>query len=200
MELAIRLDHLIRARRTPIRTSLSFNPVGIPEAEPMQIGYTRLSEAERERRRRNHLCMYCGQAGHLRASCPVKATSRNPAAVSSRLLSSKSFTVDISLIINGEVVKSRAFIDSGAAGNFIDATFAKTHRISLHSCEPTVTVTALDGRPLGTGERQYITPPLTLSIGPQHKETIQFYTIHSSLHPMILGFPWLERHNPQISW
>ena len=39
--------------------------------EPMQLGRTRLSQVERLRRRRLGLCIYCGQAGHLLAQCPV---------------------------------------------------------------------------------------------------------------------------------
>jgi len=37
----------------------------------------KITEKERERRRANGLCMYCGQAGHLASSCPSGAT-RNP--------------------------------------------------------------------------------------------------------------------------
>ena len=41
-------------------------------AEPMQLGRTQLSSAERQRRRRENCCMYCGQGGHYVSSCPVK--------------------------------------------------------------------------------------------------------------------------------
>jgi hypothetical protein len=33
----------------------------------------RLPAAERERRKKNNLCLYCGQAGHAVATCPVRA-------------------------------------------------------------------------------------------------------------------------------
>ena len=38
--------------------------------EPMQLGRTHLTVAERERRRSRGLCLYCGEQGHLREACP----------------------------------------------------------------------------------------------------------------------------------
>ncbi len=38
----------------------------------MQLGYTHLTPEERERRLQHHLCLYCGKAGHLKMSCPVR--------------------------------------------------------------------------------------------------------------------------------
>ncbi|XDV26708.1 hypothetical protein PO909_030346 [Leuciscus waleckii] len=80
MDLAIRLDNLMRARRTPPKPRVGEYPSASSEPEPMQIGFTRLTTEERERRRRNHLCLYCAQPGHLRATCPVRPTSRDSAA------------------------------------------------------------------------------------------------------------------------
>ena len=44
--------------------------------EPMQVGRARLSREERERRRSQGLCLYCGRAGHFIHSCPVKEQAR----------------------------------------------------------------------------------------------------------------------------
>ena len=43
------------------------------ECEPMQIGHTRLSPEERQRRFKGNLCLYCGEPGHFIASCPAKS-------------------------------------------------------------------------------------------------------------------------------
>ena len=37
----------------------------------MELGSRRLSEAEKERRRINRLCYYCGQATHNAFNCPT---------------------------------------------------------------------------------------------------------------------------------
>ena len=39
---------------------------------PMELGSRRLSEAEKERRRINRLCYYCGQANHNAFNCPAR--------------------------------------------------------------------------------------------------------------------------------
>ena len=38
--------------------------------EPMQLGRMTLTPSERQRRLRQRLCFYCGQAGHVSAGCP----------------------------------------------------------------------------------------------------------------------------------
>ncbi len=43
----------------------------LPEEEPMQVGRARLTVGERHRRLANQLCLYCGEAGHMAAACPV---------------------------------------------------------------------------------------------------------------------------------
>ncbi len=82
MDLTIRLDNLMRSRRP--RRGFPALPVvqKSPEPEPMQIGVTQLSAEERERRVRQHLCLYCGQAGHLRATCPTRPPRHDSTAVS----------------------------------------------------------------------------------------------------------------------
>ncbi len=134
IDLAIRIDNLLRSRRQP---RFSSAPVGVtappPDSEPMQIGFTHLSEEERERCMRGNLCLYCGLSGHMRATCPTRP-SRNAPAVSSNLNSSTVLEIPVTLMVKGQITETSALIDSGAAGNFIDATFAKTHHIPLVPC------------------------------------------------------------------
>lgn len=79
MEQAIRLDNRLRERYfnhpkpsfgvpTPAPTPTS--QVSQFSAEPMQLGRTRLSPTERDRRMREQLCLYCGLSGHFRSTCP----------------------------------------------------------------------------------------------------------------------------------
>ncbi|MGL5566229.1 MAG: DUF4939 domain-containing protein [Plesiomonas sp.] len=46
------------------------------DPEPMQVGRARLSREERERRRSQGLCLYCGASGHIIRNCPVKDQAR----------------------------------------------------------------------------------------------------------------------------
>lgn len=39
-----------------------------------------------------------------------------------------------------------------------------------------------------------------MQIGALHKENIEFLVISSPNHTLILGMPWLRKHNPQVSW
>ena len=53
-----------------------FNPVHVGGPTPMEIDSTRrrgpLTEAEKQRRRANRLCLYCGGPGHIAITCPHK--------------------------------------------------------------------------------------------------------------------------------
>ena len=79
VSLAIQLDNRLRechrtqphVRRSADVPAPSWSPVSTTSSdpEPMLIGGTHLSQAERDRRRREGLCYYCGKAGHLRTSC-----------------------------------------------------------------------------------------------------------------------------------
>ncbi len=200
IELSIKIDNLLRSRRTNRLPALLVAPSAAnSDIEPMQIGLTHISEEERERRIRQSLCLYCGLPGHLRASCPTRP-SRNPAAVSVIPKSTTNLEIDVTLEINGRVIETVALIDSGAAGNFIDASFAKSNNIPLVPCDSHLAVAALDGRPLGSGCIQFTTEDIQLSIGVLHTETIRLFVFQSPQNPIILGLPWLEQHNPSISW
>ncbi|KAI2653118.1 Transposon Tf2-6 polyprotein [Labeo rohita] len=199
--LSIRVDNVMRARK-PSRAftaSPPFPSVPMASPEPMQLGVTKLSAEERERRLRNNLCLYCGQAGHVRATCPTRPP-RPPASVSSARLHLNRCEIPVTLCYEDLSIHTTALIDSGAAGNFIDADFVRTNHLPILSCVSPVAVAALDGRPLGTGRIEHTTGDLTLHTEPQHKETIRFFIITSPRTPLILGYPWLHQHEPTISW
>lgn len=88
---AVRCDNRLFERRQEKRSLISTIPTKRPEnptdgsrssvqAEsgpvPMQLDSARtkgpLTEAEKQRRRANNLCLYCGGPGHLARVCPVK--------------------------------------------------------------------------------------------------------------------------------
>ncbi|KAL0162424.1 hypothetical protein M9458_041820 [Cirrhinus mrigala] len=198
MELAIKTDNLMRSRRGYRSTRFTSPSPVTTESEPMQIGATGLTPEERDRRVRNHLCLYCGQAGHLRTNCPIRPHRPDTARVSSDSLSD-TFELEVILICNHQTTQTVALIDSGAAGNFIDISFAKSACVPLIACND-VAVTALDGRALGSGKVEAVSKELELQVSFLHSERLRLFAITSPSHPIILGLPWLRQHNPNISW
>ena len=88
IDLSLRVDARINRlgrQSSPTRHTISpargrssrENTVGpIDDHEPMQVGRARLSRRERERRRSQGLCLYCGGSEHNIYSCPVKEPAR----------------------------------------------------------------------------------------------------------------------------
>ncbi len=91
-----------------------------------------------------------GQAGHVKISCPTRPKQHASSAVSQSFNSSKCVKMLVKLAFNDGVIEKMALIDSDAAGNFIDADFAKSHDLSLIPCKSPLA--ALDRRPLGAGQ------------------------------------------------
>ncbi|KAL0187127.1 hypothetical protein M9458_018797, partial [Cirrhinus mrigala] len=205
IELAVHIDNVIRSHRPS-----QFNMLNLPSisptnthSEPMQLGFTRLTPEERERRIQLHLCPYCGKTGHLRASCPTRPSASSLKTVSPGIqhyYSASCIKVPVQLTINQEPVTVNALTDSGAAGNFLSCDFAEKHHLTLTPSNSHLAVEALDGRPLGEGRVTALTEGLKMQVGPEHSETLKFYVISSPNHPLILGLPWLRQHDPYISW
>jgi len=183
MELTIQIDNLMHSRR-PVLPAFTSTPLTSNSPEPMQLGYTHLTPEERERR---ILCMYCGQSGHHKSSCPVRPTSSNTKAVSGQTRPKQFIScVKIPVKLFSKSIAVVGLLDSGAAGNFISREFADKHNLALTPCTFRLAVQALDGRPLGEAQ---ITDHLRMQTGMLPHETLQFYVINSPIHPLILGLP-----------
>ena len=72
-------------------------------------------------------------------------------------------------------------------------------RLNILSLDPPLSVTALDGRPLGPGLVNQMTSAVRVQID-NHKEELSFHLIQSPDFTVVLGFPWLTRHNPHLDW
>ncbi|KAH6557144.1 hypothetical protein KP509_1Z131700 [Ceratopteris richardii] len=157
--------------------------------EPMQIDVTRfqpLTLEEKQRRRVNKLCLYCGNPGHIAINCPNKRTnSRVPA----------------NLVEQGNEKKTlslTALVDSGASSCLIFEGLVKKHGIPvLQKNKPVVAL--VDGRPLAFENITMETAPLRVHLG-DHESHICFNVISSPVHLVIIGMPWLKKHNPHINW
>ena len=89
----------------------------------------------------------------------------------------------------------RAFIDSGAAGSFIDRDTAITLGIPIQPLDRPIQVLTLDGQPAGAGPVTHCTRSLTLRVGPHVENLVLYLTCIPQLVP-----PWLVQHNPHIDW
>ncbi|KAK3540921.1 hypothetical protein QTP86_005818 [Hemibagrus guttatus] len=61
-------------------------------------------------------------------------------------------------------------------------------------------ITTIQGKPLGKGLLQWKTPELTLRIGCLHEEMLSLLLLEESAVDVVLGCPWLAKHQPNIRW
>ncbi|KAK3570304.1 hypothetical protein QTP86_017185 [Hemibagrus guttatus] len=108
--------------------------------------------------------------------------------------------VPVSLSVSDCCISVPALIDSGAAVNLIDGALVEKLVIPTFLCVPSLRITAIDSQPIGEGYLKHQTELLEFRVGLFHQERLAFYVTSSPANPMILGFPWLRRHDPQISW
>lgn len=90
-----------------------------------------------------------------------------------------------------------ALMDSGDAGNFIDHHMAKLLQSLLLPLSKPLCIHDID---CGAGPIIHYTPTFVLHVIIQHKEIMSFLIMSTHAHPIILGMPWMEHHNPVISW
>ncbi|KAK3542860.1 hypothetical protein QTP70_006130 [Hemibagrus guttatus] len=191
---AIRLDNLLREHQAgPSRFSSSFREE-VPE--PMQLGKSGLAEPAQQQWSRMRLCYNCGASGHLSPRCPERPSSAQVGG-GSRFFS---LLVPVSLCVSNRGVSVSALIDSGAAVNLIDGALVERLGIPTFPCLPPLRITAIDSCPIGEGYLKHQTELLKFRVGLFHHERLAFYVTSSPANPVILGFLWLRRHDPQISW
>ncbi|KAK3557354.1 hypothetical protein QTP70_026572 [Hemibagrus guttatus] len=215
--LAIQIDNLMRSTHARIKSasmrniptqpitpsSNSTSSVDPANPEPMELGATRLSPAERSQRLIHNLCFYCGGTGHRNSGCPLKTrgsiNDNNRVSVDHLLRVNESLTALVKITTDQDSFDFTALIDSGSALNLIHQDLIKTCNIPIQPCNPPRKVNAVNNKPIGDGIRHQ-TLPVQLQVGLFHWETITFYVIDSPHHEIILGYPWLSVHDPVISW
>ena len=102
------------------------------------------------------------------------------------------------LITPSQTVIYPFLVDSGADESFMDWRLAKRLNLRLIPLPKPLEAHALDGRLLC--KITHRTDLIQMTISKEHTESLSFHLFNSPSHPIILGFPWLSRHNPHINW
>ena len=92
-----------------------------------------------------------------------------------------------------------ALVDSGASSSFIDREYADILGIPFKRLSTSIPVATIDGSNLKDGDVTHYTFPVEIEtcLGP---ETMSFYVITTQREAIVLGSPWLAKHNPIIDW
>ncbi|ROL48464.1 Retrotransposon-derived protein PEG10 [Anabarilius grahami] len=169
-----------------------------PASEPMHVEYSRLTSTERQRRLTQNLCIYCGCSGHFIAECPFRPVRPMVSVIMPVLNKMKPLTIVVTLTAADLCLSVNALLDSGSAGNFISGTLCRQLQLKTTATPKIYQIHSVTGKPL----RQvcYSVGPLHLQIGVLHMEEINLLVLEESTADVILGRPWLEQHNPIISW
>lgn len=111
------------------------------------------------------------------------------------------FLVDVSVNSTNPPMSLSVLIDSGSAGNFILASLVSSLALPLKEIAKPISVQAPDGQVVSKMFVTHITRPLSIFFTqPAHIKQIQFYVLVYALPTIVLGLPWLRKHNPVIDW
>ncbi|KAK3561073.1 hypothetical protein QTP86_026364 [Hemibagrus guttatus] len=182
---------------TPSDTSSSCSSTA---PEPMQMDQYRLLANKRQCRLHQRLCLYHGENDHLLKTCPA----RPPRPMVSTIHISSTVATpryhDAVLIHASRSFSVKVLFDSGPSGNFISSHLLSACKVPCQR-NPTWVywITTIQGKPLGKGLVQWKTPELTLQIGCLHEETLSLLVLEESAVDVVLGRPWLAKHQPNIS-
>ena len=92
-----------------------------------------------------------------------------------------------------------ALLDSIANSCFMDRNFAQAHQISLRKLSCLAFVVVVDRRPIALGNIIEESEPINIVLD-NLACIVSFNIISIPEHPIVLGLPWFELHNPNIDW
>uniref|UniRef100_A0A8C5PCX1 Uncharacterized protein n=1 Tax=Leptobrachium leishanense TaxID=445787 RepID=A0A8C5PCX1_9ANUR len=204
-------------RKTP---NVSPPRVVSAEPEPMQLGRSGISGEERQYRLKEGLCLYCAD-GTFPVALPqttqevcyagkrVSLETPERRVLGTTVLSlitakqkrrKSCLVLPVSVAWEHTKLDTEVLIDLGSTGNFLDSGFAATHQVPLVERAIPLVIESIDGRQLQRPHVNYETIPLSVGTGILHEEKMRFQIIQSSTVPIVLGYPWLAKHNPALNW
>ncbi|KAL0185695.1 hypothetical protein M9458_017365, partial [Cirrhinus mrigala] len=168
--------------------------------EPMQVDSRRLTPQERQGRLSLGLCLYCGQSSHQIRDCPTRPVRPLVSTILPIYEKLNPFTSNVILTANDVSFTVAALIDSGSAGNFISGALAQQLGLQTTPTEVKYHVQSITGQSLSKKDVKHRAGPIHLQIGQCHEEEIWLLVLEGSTIDVVLGRPWLARHNPILSW
>jgi hypothetical protein len=111
-----------------------------------------------------------------------------------------SFHIDAIIMTpeKNKLIKTWPLVDSGVGGVFMDQNYARKQGFNLTKLEYLITARNVDGTKNKQGTIQYYMD-LDLHINGK-KHTERFLITGLKNQKVILGLPWLWKHNPEINW
>ncbi|KAK3550724.1 hypothetical protein QTP70_003956 [Hemibagrus guttatus] len=171
-----------------------------PALEPMHLGTSHLTPAERQRRLTQNLCLYCGAPGHAIPVCPIRPPRPMVSTIFPFLSKMKPLTTHGMLTTTHASVSVVALLDSGSAGNFISGTLCRQLGLRTKATATPYQIQSITGKPVSRQQVSHSAGPVLLRVGVFHMEEITLLVLEESTADVILGRPWLEQHNPILSW
>ncbi|KAK3569717.1 hypothetical protein QTP86_003565 [Hemibagrus guttatus] len=166
----------------------------------MQLGTTRLNPAERQRRLTQSLCLYCGDPGHALPVCPIRLPRPMVSTIFSFLPHMKPLTTHGTLTTARTSVTVVTLLDSGSAANFISGTLCRQLGLRTKATATPYQIRCITGKPISRRRIHHSAGPVLFQVGLLHVEETTFLVLEESTADIILGRPWLEQHNPILSW
>ncbi|KAL0187811.1 hypothetical protein M9458_014910, partial [Cirrhinus mrigala] len=205
IQLSLRCSEQIQSyqcNQEPVNNALlrPSEPASPSEPEPMILESGRLTSAERQRRLTRGLCIYCGASGHVRLNCPLRPVRTAVSVIPTDREKMHPLTTNVCITTLSSSVVVTALIDSGSAGNFISGTLCRQLHLRTKITSKIYQIQPITGETTSPTHIHRKCEPINLQIGILHQEKIQLLVLEGANVDIILGRPWLVKHDPILSW
>ena len=221
---SLRYDHVLSSisqRRSPpaqityppTRYSIPTQPpTPVPNASsttPPGAGFTSvfrspLAEEEKDRRKLAGLCVYCGDSTHLIGTCPALIKQRQkPKPPSFNLLTesppkTESTHLEASVRWGSRHTSIPLLFDCGAHGNFLPRSAVDILGVATTPLPSVRRFLCANGTYLFCSSE---TDPVEVILSGNHREFLKLLVPDGqSTLPLVLGLPWLSRHQPSLHY
>jgi hypothetical protein len=108
------------------------------------------------------------------------------------------FTFWLETLDTRQTIQVRALVDSGADGCFVSHRFIERYSLSTSQLDTPIPVRNADGSPSHGGPID-ASCDVILFAPPSFRDRLQL-EVATIVYDVILGHPWLQRHNPKVNW